>query len=66
MSNYRLQPNLLWVNDGSATSPRWRRSMASSPPRGFAGGHWIGSAWGDFDGDGHFDLFAGNFAHVDS
>ena len=28
-----------------------------------AWGHTIGSAWGDFDNDGHFDLFVGNFSH---
>jgi hypothetical protein len=33
---------------------------------GFGGGHSIGAAWGDFDADGELDLFAGNFAHVDS
>ena len=30
------------------------------------GGHSLGACFGDFDGDGHIDLFAGNFAHVDS
>ena len=38
-------------------------AIATSP--GFGGGHSIGSAWGDFDNDGHIDLFAGNFAHQD-
>jgi hypothetical protein len=33
---------------------------------GFDGGHSIGAAWGDFDNDGNIDLFAGNFAHVDT
>ena len=39
---------------------------AVATSEGFGGGHSIGAAWGDFDGDGLFDLFAGNFAHVDS
>jgi hypothetical protein len=66
-SNYRLQPNQLWHFDGKAGFTNVAASfnaLATSP--GFAGGHSIGAAWGDFDGDGEFDLFAGNFAHVDS
>lgn len=67
LSNYRLQPNELLVNDGQGRlvddAPA-RGATATSP--GFAGGHSIGAAWGDFDGDGRFDLFAGNFAHVDA
>ena len=67
VSNYRLQPNLLQVNDGSGgfsnQAPKYN-VVATSP--GFEGGHSIGAAWGDFDEDGEFDLFAGNFAHVDS
>lgn len=67
VSNYRLQPNRLWANDGSGgleDVAAARGAVATS--EGFGGGHSIGSAWGDFDGDGRFDLFAGNFAHVDS
>lgn len=66
VSNYRLQPNVLWMNDGTG---KFRdvaadyNAVASSP--GFPGGHSIGAAWGDFDNDGNMDLFAGNFAHVD-
>lgn len=66
VSDYRLQPNVLWLNDGTgrftdvATA---YNTVATSP--GFDGGHAIGAAWGDFDSDGVFDLFAGNFAHVD-
>jgi len=61
-SNYRLQPNNLYINfvDQAAAY----NVVATSP--GFDGGHSIGAAWGDFDNDGEFDLFAGNFAHVDS
>jgi hypothetical protein len=67
VSNYRLQPNLLWLNDGKG---KFRdvaaeyNALATSP--GFAGGHSIGACWGDFDNDGRFDLFAGNFAHQDN
>ncbi len=66
-SNYRLQPNELLVNDGRgslADDALARGAVATS--EGFGGGHSIGACFGDFDADGHFDLFAGNFAHVDS
>lgn len=67
VSNYRLQPNELWHNDGKGhfrdVAPE-ANAVATSP--GFDGGHSIGAAWGDFDDDGEIDLFAGNFAHVDS
>jgi len=66
VSNYRLQPNLLWLNQGSAkfeNAAPAQNAVATSP--GFGGGHSIGAAWGDFDNDGWMDLFAGNFAHRD-
>ncbi len=66
VSNYRLQPNELWLNDLHGkfrnAAPEFN-AVATSP--GFDGGHSIGAAWVDFDNDGEFDLFAGNFAHVD-
>jgi hypothetical protein len=67
VSNYRLQPNLLWLNDGRgalADVAGARNAVATSGD--FRGGHSIGAAWADFDNDGHIDLFAGNFAHVDA
>lgn len=66
VSNYRLQPNVLWLNDGRGQfrdAALEYNVVATSP--GFAGGHSIGAAWGDFDNDGLIDLFAGNFAHQD-
>ena len=66
VSNYRLQPNVLWRNNGMAQfkdATAETNSIGTSP--GFEGGHSIGAAWGDFDNDGLFDLFVGNFAHVD-
>ena len=58
VSNYRLQPNRLWRNNGTGGIT----DVASS--YGVAGAaHTIGSAWGDFDNDGYLDLFAGNFSH---
>ena len=58
-SNYRLQPNQLWINDGDGG---FTESAGAHGALG-GGGHSIGSAWGDIDNDGLFDLFAGNFAH---
>jgi hypothetical protein len=66
VSDYRLQPNVLWLNDGTGQfrdAAAEYNAIATSP--GFDGGHSIGAAWGDFDNDGLMDLFAGNFAHVD-
>ncbi len=67
VSNYRLQPNLLWVNDGEAKfTDGATKHNAVGTSDGFPGGHSIGSAWGDFDNDGLIDLFVGNFAHRDN
>ena len=67
VSNYRLQPNQLWINGGNADFTDGAKTHAAlATSEGFNGGHSIGAAWGDFDNDGHLDLFAGNFAHVDS
>jgi hypothetical protein len=66
VSNYRLQPNVLWLNDGTGTFRDVAVAQnAVATSKGFAGGHSIGAAWGDFDNDGWIDLFAGNFAHRD-
>ena len=66
VSNYRLQPNVLWLNDGTG---KFRDVAADNnavaTSADFDGGHSIGACWGDFDNDGDMDLFAGNFAHQD-
>lgn len=74
VSNYRLAPNYFWRNNGSGvftdvldsygfavTTP----SCSNCNPVTLvtSHGHTIGSAWGDVDGDGYFDLFEGNFSH---
>ena len=59
VSNYRLQRNLLWRNNGSGGLTDVAGTFGA---RG-GNGHTIGSAWGDLDNDGHFDLFVGNFSH---
>ncbi len=67
VSNYRLQPNLLLINDGKGNLTDRAADYNSRASSGeFKGGHSIGACWADFDNDGHFDLFAGNFAHDDS
>ncbi len=64
VSNYRLQSNLLWQNDGTGkfTDVSAEFGTAGDGDLG-AWGHTIGSAWGDLDNDGHLDLFVGNFSH---
>ncbi|MFG0243183.1 MAG: CRTAC1 family protein [Phycisphaerales bacterium JB054] len=67
VSNYRLMPNVLRRNDGNGAFEDAAPALnAVATSEGFGGGHSIGACWGDFDNDGRFDLFAGNFAHVDS
>ena len=68
VSNYRLQENLLWQNNGSGSFTNEIVSVGADEPtswQGYSGAHTIGSAWGDLDNDGHMDLFVGNFAHPD-
>jgi len=59
VSNYRLEPNALWQNDGNGNI------VDVGSARGATGGfgHSIGSAVGDLDNDGHLDIFAANFSH---
>ena len=64
ISNYRLQPNLLFQNDGKGNFKDIATESKTAGDGGLgAWGHTIGSSWGDFDNDGHFDLFVGNFSH---
>ncbi len=58
-TNYRLEANALLQNNGSGVFS----NVAGAKNATGGSGHGIGSAWGDFDNDGHFDLFAGNFSH---
>ena len=62
VTNYRLQPNQLWENNGSGN---FNTYADVAGPKGATGanGHGGGSAVGDFNNDGHIDIFAQNFAH---
>lgn len=64
VSNYRLNPNFLWQNNGNSSF------TDVSEERGVQGrevkksfGHTIGSVFGDIDNDGDLDLFSANLAH---
>jgi hypothetical protein len=74
VSNYRLQPNFLWRNDGKGGFEDVASHQgAAGIPDGnidYTGGirypvcgHTIGSAVGDLDDDGLIDIFVGNFSH---
>lgn len=67
ISNYRLQPNLLLIGDGSGQFINKAADFNAVATSGrFKGAHTIGSLWADFDNDSYFDLFVANFAHRDS
>ena len=59
VSNYRLEANILLVNDGKGN---FTNQAAAYNVRG-GNGHSLGAAFGDVDNDGYIDIFAGNFAH---
>ncbi len=68
ISNYRQRPNHLWRNDGKGQFSDAAKTLgiAGDPSHKNGHGHTIGSAWGDLDNDGFFDLFVGNFNHHDN
>jgi len=64
VSNYRLQENFLWHNNGDRTftNVASRLWVAGNEVNGWFG-HTIGSDWGDYDNDGDLDLITANLAH---
>lgn len=72
ISNYRLIPNYLWLNDGtgSFTEAAFDRNV-QGVEHWYGGdgpyyGHTIGSSWADVNNDGYLDLFTANLAHKDN
>ncbi len=62
VSNYWMTPTQLWRNDGfdgngGLTDVAATYGLLDGP------GHTMGSTAGDFNNDGHFDIFICNFAH---
>jgi tetratricopeptide (TPR) repeat protein len=64
VSNYRLQENFLWHNNGNGTFTNVASllGVAGNDVNGWFG-HTIGSDWGDYNNDGYLDLITANLAH---
>ncbi|MFB0509313.1 MAG: FG-GAP-like repeat-containing protein [bacterium] len=64
VSNYRLQENFLWHNNGDGSFSNFASllGVAGIEVNGWFG-HTIGSDWGDYDNDGYLDLITANLAH---
>ena len=77
VANYRLQANLLWLNQGNGVfkevAKEWgvqgeldaNRYYDNVRKKHFGPryGHCIGACWSDFDGDGVLDLCVANLVH---
>ena len=64
VSNYRLNPDFLWKNNGNGTFTNVAREVGvEGKPVNNAYGHTIGAEWADYDNDGNLDLFQANLAH---
>jgi enediyne biosynthesis protein E4 len=74
ISNYRLQPNYLYHNNGNGTFTNVGKETGAEGhgknDKGIPGttyyGHTIGSSWADFNNDGWLDIFVANLAHKDN
>ncbi|MEK7469112.1 MAG: CRTAC1 family protein [Planctomycetota bacterium] len=68
VSNYRLQKNYLWRNDGKGGFANVAKELGvegvGTPAEGNTWyGHTIGSCWADLDNDMDLDLVSANLAH---
>lgn len=63
VSDYRLQENLLWANERDGARNLALETGTAGVDNDGWWGHTIGSAWGDLDNDGDWDLFSANLAH---
>lgn len=68
VSNYRLQKNYLWRNDGKGAFTNAARDLGvegvgTKTEENTWYGHTIGSCWADLDNDLDLDLFSANLAH---
>ena len=74
VANYRQQLNYLYENNGNGTftDVAVEKGVADGPPRSQENpdpydrpGHGVGALWGDYDNDGHLDLWVTNLNHKD-
>ncbi len=64
VNNYRLHANLFFQNEGNGTFDESALDLGvAGEASGLYYGHTIGTAFGDLDGDGDFDLISANLAH---
>ncbi len=64
VANYGYAPNMLFLNEGDGTFDSVGRDTGlAMDPYGGRGGNTFGIDCGDYDNDGHLDLFVAEIAH---